>query len=434
MRLLTFFFFLCAYGAWILLSLKLTQILTQPRTRGVKLFWVAEGMILVSIVGLFTMIYSLSGLWNWRLVALFLAAAQLGVILGALLNAALGSSSEQSGSRMKAAGAEIALRYPNVTAAILKFSQVILVANVVVAAIIHFHYPWNSQTLHVAAVKYLLVGVIFLPYIPVCAQMATLLASEELDESTRQEVLINQLAGMLSNALFISLAAWAFGVGAGDLPATLATLAKTFSARVTIFVLAFPMVLFMLPYWIGTQRGYRFRAKLLGKRREFTARLADILETPVAANYVPDIAALHNDVNAEFSNIMQSSPAMEFHSANPNPPPATFDFMKVFVVDSKDLDPRFQHADDLLKFAGELEAITTDLQARSQTSAVRAAERWSRKYEMRKAELAGAIDTTHVKPVVLLAVGTILSALVSSVLSDVGNTAWAAITGAAVHK
>ena len=435
MKLLTFFLFLCAYAAWLTFSYLLTQILMQPRTRGAKLFWVTEAMILLTIGGFFAMIYLLSGLWSLQLVVLFLAAAQLGVALGAFLNGVLGSSSEKSRSRMRAAGGEIGLRYPKVTVSMYGISSLILVGYVVIGAIIHFRYPWNSQALHVAAVKYTLIGMIFVPNIPVWAEIATLLASEELDESTRQQVLINQLAGMVLNALFISLALWAFGVGAGELPATLATMAKTFSTRVTILVLAFPMVVFMLPYWIGTQRGSRFRLHLLGKRRDLTSKLADILETPLGAKYVPDITALHNKVTVELNNTMDSSPVMAFHSANPNPVPASFDAIKYFVADSKDLDPRFQHADDLLKFGGELQEITADLQARPQTSVVRAAERWGRKYEIRKAELAGALDTTHAaKPVVLLAVGTLVSALISSILSDVGKTAWAAIAGGTLHK
>ncbi len=435
MKLLTFLLFLCAYAAWLTLSYLLTEIFSRPRTRGAKLFWVTEGTIVLTIVGFFALIYLLSGLWSLQLVVMFLAAAQLGVALGAFLNAVLGSSSEKSRSRIRAAGGEIGLRYPKVTVSMFILSGLILAGYVVMGAIIHFRYPWNSQVLHVAAVKYTLIGVIFVPNIPVWAEMAALLAAEELDETTRQQVLINQLAGMVLNALFISLALWAFGVGAGDLPATLATVVQTFSTRVTILVLAFPMVMFMLPYWIGTQRGSHYRLQLVRKRRELTSKLADILETPLGAKYVPEITALQTQVTTELSNTLDSSPVMTFHSANPVQAPASFDAIKFFVADSMDLDPRFQHADELVKFDGELKEINADLQAKTQIGVIRTAERWSRKYEIRKADLAGALDTTHAaKPVVLLAVGTILSALISSILSDVGKTAWAAIAGGTMHK
>ena len=129
----------------------------------------------------------------------------------------------------------------------------------------------------------------------------TMLSSEELDENTRQQLLISQWAGILSYAPLISLALWAFGIGAGQLPATLTSIASTFSARVTVVVLAFPILLFMLPYWIGTQRGNRFRVALAGKMRDFTAKLADLLRTPLPTSYIPALAALQAEVLAELT-------------------------------------------------------------------------------------------------------------------------------------
>ena len=87
----------------------------------------------------------------------------------------------------------------------------ILIVYVVMGAAIHFRYPWNSQVLHIAAVKHTLIGVTFLLNIPLWIQMAMMLASQELDGGTRQQILVNQLGSMVSTALFISLALWAFG-------------------------------------------------------------------------------------------------------------------------------------------------------------------------------------------------------------------------------
>jgi hypothetical protein len=435
MRMLTFFLFLGAFGLFWAASAYLSTILTQPRIRGLKFFWATEGMILLSTLGTFVFIYLLSGLWSRQLVTLFLVTSQLGVILGALLNAALGSSSEKSRSRIRAAGGEVGLNHPIITIGALVLAALILVGYFVAGAIIHFRYPWNSQILYVAAVKYTLIGMIFVPNIPVWGQMVAILSSEELDENTRQQLLINQWAGMLSYAIFISLALWAFGVGSGPLPATLASVLSSFSARVTLIVLAFPMLLFMLPYWIGTQRGNRFRLKLAGKMRDFTSKLADILETPLPASYIPSLAALQIEVQAELDNTMQCSQIMALHPANPNPPPAELNVVKSFVEESKDLDPRFRHIDELIQFDKELQQIAADLTAQPPPRVIRAAERWSRKYEIRKVEIGAEINSSSTaRPVVLLAVGTLLSALISSVLSDVGKTAWSAIATGAAHK
>ena len=434
MKLLTFILFLLVYAGWLALTYVLTQILGKPGTRGARLFWVTEAMIVLSIVGPFLMIYLLSGLWSLQLVLIFLAAAQLGIGVGYLLNVWLGSSSERSRSRMWSAGVEIGFKHPFMVYAVYLPASLILVVYVVMGAVIHFRYPWNSQVLQVAAVKYTLIGVIFVPNIPQWTQMAMILASEDLDENTRQQVLINQLTGIAPTALFISLALWAFGVGSADLPITFATMAKSFSTRVTILVLAFPILLYMLPYLIGTQRGNRFRTKLLSKRSEFTAKLADILGTPLPARYVPDLTTLRGEVGTELQNIVEASPVLQLHAAKPEDIPPALAGGMYFVEDSKTVDPRFRHLDELTKFQGELDDIVTDLQAKSAIGVVREAERWSRKYENRKAELAHAMDNHAAKPAVLLAVGTLFSALISSILSDVGKTAWSAISSGTLNK
>jgi hypothetical protein len=435
MKMLTFFLFLGAVALQTSANVYLVKNLTLPRVSGRRFFFATEGRVLLTIFGTLLYIYLLSGLWSWHLVILFLVLSQLGVILGTVLNAALGSSSEKSRSRINAAMGEIGLNHPVIYTASSFLAAITLLGFLVAAAIAHFRYPWSSQPLYVAAVKYTLIGMIFVPNIQSWGRTAAILSSEDLDEDTRQQVLINQLADMLSYAIFISLALWAFGVGSGPLPATLATVANTFSARVSIIVLAFPMLLFMLPYWIGTQRGSRFRLKLAGKRRDFTTTLADILKTPLAASYIPAITDLRTHVEAELADTMQSSEIMKFHSANVDKPPPGLTYAKPFVEASQDIDPRFRYVDELIKFDGELQQIAADLQAQPPLRVIRAAERWSRKYEIREKELSIEINSSSsARPVVLLAVGTLPSALISSVLSDVGKTAWSAIASGTAHK
>ena len=435
MKLLTFFLFLGAVALQTSANVYLVKNLSLPRVSGRRFFLATEGRVLLTIFGTLLYIYLLSGLWSWHLVTLFLVLSQLGVILGTVLNAALGSSSEKSRSRVHAAMGEIGLNHPIIYFVSAFLASITLLGFLVAAAVAHFRYPWSSQPLYVAAVKYTLIGMIFVPNIQSWGRMVAILSSEDLDEDTRQQVLINQLADMLSYAIFISLALWAFGVGTGPLPATLATVANTFSARVSIVVLAFPMLLFMLPYWIGTQRGSRFRVKLAKKRRDFTAALADILKTPLANSYAPAITNLQTQVQAELAETMHCSEIMKFHSANVDNPPPGLTYAKPFVEASQDLDPRFRHVDELIKFNAELQQIAADLQAQPPLRVIRAAERWGRKYEIRKTELSAEISSSsNARPVAILAVGTLLSALISSVLSDVGKTAWTAIASGTAHK
>jgi geranylgeranyl pyrophosphate synthase len=130
---------------------------------------------------------------------------------------------------------------------------------------------------------------------------------------------------------------------------------------------------------------------------------------------------------------MASSPVLTLgQEPNPSEDSKT---IAAAIQGSRALDPRFQHADDLANFDAELKEIGDDLQAQPADVVVAAAERWSKKYENRKAELSTKISATHdTKPLVTAALGMVASALVSSVLSGVGQAAWGAISGGTVHK
>ena len=312
-------------------------------------------------------------------------------------------------------------------------SLVVTLAYVVAGGILHFRYPWNSPILHIAAVKYTLIFLIFGNYPAMMAEVAAMLASENLDENTRQQIFVNQLAGMIPTALFVALALWAFGAGGTDVPATFATISNTFSIRVTILMVGFFLLLFILPYVIGTQRASRKRMKLLESKRNLTGKLADLLESPVASKYAPGISQLRSEISVEWQALTNSSPVFALER-DPNPSDDT-KTIAVAVKESKALDPRFVQADDLASFDAELTEIGDDLQAHTGDTVVAAAERWSKKYENRKAELSTKVSTTHdAKPLVTAALGMAASALVSSVLSGVGQAAWGAISSGTVHK
>ncbi len=433
MRVVTFVLFLCAYVLWIWAATIMTKQLTRPTMRGGRMFWATEIFGLLSNIGFFILIYLISGFWNWRLLFLFLVASQLGILVAFLLNTILGSQNEQSYPRILAAGGEIGLTHPKLVLSLMGISALVMLAYVVASGILHFRYPWNSPALHIAAVKYTLIFLIFGNYPAMMAQVAAMLASENLDESTRQQIFVNQLAGMIPTALFVALALWAFGAGGAEVPATVATVSKAFSLRITLLMMGFFLVLFILPYYIGTQRAGRKRMKLLHRKRDLIGRLADLLESPVAFKYAPGLYELRDEISTEWRALMSSSPVLTIDQ-DPNPTEDT-KTIAVAVKESSALDPRFQHATDLARLDAEMKEIGDDLQTQAPDTVVAAAERWSKKYENRKAELASTIAGTHdKKPLVTVALGMVVSALVSSILSGVGQAAWGAISGGTVHK
>ena len=435
MRIFTFVLFLIAYGLWLWGSGKLFQ---QISGSGRGFVWVTQGMIVLSYGGFFAFIYLLSGLWSTALVVLFFVASQLGVVLAWILNLAFGSSSEASTSRIFAAGAEFGLRYPLLTRVLQGFCVVVMFAYVIVAGVIHFRYPWNSYPLHVGAVKYTLIFLIFGSYPMFLAGMVAMLSAENIDESTRQQILVNQLGGMIPNALFVALALWAFGAGGNDVPASLGLVLHTYSPRVIGLIVAFFVLLFVLPYWIGNQRGNRRRRKLLEKRRDFTAELARVLEAPTPTKYTSNLDGLRGKVASEWRSVMNSSPVMDLctkYEKDASQVDMQLQVIAAEISKSKQLDPRFPYVEGLSELDSQIKDISDFLQGRPPGTIVEDARGVSETLEKQKSEIDQLINPKHTaKPVMAGLVATIVSAVVATVASGIGQAAWGAISHGGMHK
>jgi hypothetical protein len=95
------------------------------------------------------------------------------------------------------------------------------------------------------------------------------------------------------------------------------------------------------------------------------------------------------------------------------------------IAKTRDLDARFRFLDDLSRFETELDEIIADLKNRPEATIEAAADQWSKKYEIRKAELAKKIEgATSGKPLVTAGVGTLVTTIVSGLLSEVARTSW----------
>ena len=210
-KILFFLMFLCAVGLWMWGGNYLNKKISQDIGKD-SLFWKTESATLLSNAGFFVFIYLLSGMWNLRLVILFVVAGQLSIIMALVLNSLLGSQGEKFTSRVFAGGGELGMRYPKFSMFALAVVSLMLVAYLIAAGIVHFRYPWDSPVLVSAAVKYTLLFFIG-SYPFLITEIIATVTSENLDEDTRQGIFISQMTGLIPTALFAALALWAFGVG-----------------------------------------------------------------------------------------------------------------------------------------------------------------------------------------------------------------------------
>jgi hypothetical protein len=431
-KVLFFLLFLCAVGLWTWGGTVLNKKISQDIGKD-SLFWKTENATLLSIAGFFAFIYLLSGMWNLRLVILFLVAGQLSLLMALVLNSLLGSQGEKFSSRVFAGGGELGLRYPKTSLVAMAILTLLLIVYLIAAGIIHFRYPWRSPALVSAAVKYTLLYFIS-SYPFLMTEVVAEITSEDLDEDTRQGMFIGQMTGLIPTALFAALALWAFGTGGADMPVSLGSLSHSFSWKVTLLLVAYFALLILLPYFIGTQRGKRKRLALLQKRQEYMRSLADILESPSGSLYVPKLTALSDQVATERQTIEQNHQLMLLDDwktkGSADFPESTAPLVEAFRH-SRELDPRCKFFDYLTKLQTDLQEIIADLQARPAATIEDAAGKWSKTYETRHTQLGEEIKgATTARPLVTVAVGTVATAIVSPILAGVGKAAWAWIAAA----
>ena len=427
-KLLFFLVFLCAVGLWMWGG----SVLNKEVIRDVgkdSLFRNTETMLL-SNAALFVFIYLLSGMWNLRLVMLFVVAGLLSIIMARVLKSLLGSEGDKIDSQVFATGGEVGMKLPPAALAML---AVLLIAYLIAAGIIHFRYPWGSPVLVAASVKYTLLCFIG-TYPLLLTTIIGIITSENLDEDTRQGVFISQMTAVIPTALYVALALWAFGLGGADLPVSFGNLSHSFSLRTTLILIAYFGGLVLLPYFIGTQRGKRKRLGLLHEKQEYMRTLADILESPAASRYVSKLTALRDQAAAEREALKQSHQLMLLdESATSSPadfPEQATPLVKAYRL-SRALDPRSKFFDYLAQFENQLEEIISDLQARPPATMEDAAAKWSKLYERNNAQLAKEIKrTTGAAPLAGVALGTVATAIVSPILAGVGKAAWSWISAA----
>jgi hypothetical protein len=433
LKVLLFLSFLIAFALFAWAAFKSSKKLQSDLLMG-KSFWSGELMLLVSLGGFFALIYLLSGLWSLKLVLLMLVAAHLGSLAAWVLSAILGAQSEKIGLRALWAGKEIDIKYALPMRTLGLLTGLIFLAYPVVTGILFFRHQWGSQELQILIVKYSLLLLCLCGYVVLMIVVSISLASENLDEDTRQRLFINLLSGMIPGAVYVSLAFWAFGLGGKQHSFDFLGISRTISLQTWLLLLVFFSATILVPYLVGTQRARWRNLSLLERIRDIVAELAEILGSPASQFYISKLGGLRDKVlstQEKFRNDDALLALAKEIGDHPDQVPAEAEPIVNALEKTRDMDARFRFLDALDKLEKELEEIAADLQKRPEATIEVAAEHWSKKYETRKADLIKEIETARTrKPLVTVGVGALATAILSGILSEVAKSAWHLVTHA----
>ena len=426
-KILRFAIFLLAYA---LLADWARRNPPQPQdalTSG-KPCWAAERRIVMALAMFFVPIYLLSGLWSLKLVLLVFSALQLATSMNWVVGLFQGKQSEQLALGYLWASTEIGIKYAKTaTAILLALSFSLFISYPIVAGVFFFRYPWGSLSLQNSIFKCSLIFLIFVSYASLEILTTMMLASDHLDEDTRQALFMTLLPALIPTAVYVAIAFRAFGFAGKPFTFEFWGFSQTFSLQAMLPLLALFAVTLLFPYLIGTQRARRKNLALLEITKGYLAELADILEAPTAGQYEEELDALRNKVIARRDEFTKEDPILTVAAVYKNDPtkiPLVFKPTWDATESARDFDPRFKLLVQLSKLAEETENIAANLKDRAQGTVELAAEHWSRRYESRKNELDSEIEGTKIrKPLITLAVGALAATVASGVLDDVAKKA-----------
>jgi hypothetical protein len=366
LKIASYLLFLFAFGVWTYACFKLAKKGQSDMILG-KSFLTNELVLLLSYCGLFGFIYLLSGLWDLQLVILFLVASHAGQLLALVANKVVSSDSDRGNQRALWAGAEAAISQTKLVATANIINALVFFAYPIVAGFLLFRHPWGSEVLKVEVVKYSLLMLILAGYPMLILLTVSMLASQNLDEDTRRRVFINQLSGLIPNALLMALAVWAFGGGSATIPSDVTDLSHTLSVTTLLTMVGIFTSVILIPFLVGSQSGWR--AKLLERKKEFVKALSLILKSPTPKNYSKHLGDFRQKLADARSALVAKDSFLtlveELQRDSSQVPEGSEAWLSA-ISQSSDLDPRYQFLEYLSQLDKEVERIGLDLEAEAE--------------------------------------------------------------------
>jgi hypothetical protein len=257
------------------------------------------------------------------------------------------------------------------------------------------------------------------------------LVLESLDEGTRVHLLINQVGGLIPNALWLAVLFWSFDVGVAGWSFDVGAA----SLCVSPMLLGALIVLFVIPvflaFLIGGQRAKHWRSSLMAKQQQWIARLRDVLEVPVGSLYVPRLTDLRTTLDAEIAGFIEGDPVISFAAQVDQgmTPPELKSFVPAYEL-SRDSDQRFRHLVWLRETSTTLGMIIDDLSKLTKDAAwEKSAKEWVHYLQPREEALKKEHEVARKTRTPVVIIGSlVLLPILNVVVTAAGKLLWAYYT------
>ncbi|RKZ63401.1 MAG: hypothetical protein DRR08_03460 [Candidatus Parabeggiatoa sp. nov. 2] len=436
-----FWVFLGAYLTWlILLSGLLENQNVVKSAENFPLIWHLL-RIVVSVIGMFICVWSLSGFFDLHLTGLFLLVESTGIIVVLFLRLLFINNSIWKPQRLKLGKFEEEMEHYWVIGCILPIlSLIMLVLYPVVMWKIYTSYSISSALATLTIFKWTLVWDFVSnigSWFPI---IFVLLISEKLDENTRTRTLVSLIVWLFPSAFYFALILGLFGFAGTDYSLTIGITSLSISP-ILVVIFMFLLLGYLVPYIWGWKRATKWRQGLLQKQRDWVEKTLGILEEPNPSRYTSELEELQAQMSNEAKQFIEGDQMVQLWLKDQTERDEVSDAMRSIIrelerdgvldiMDSSTIrelqhvdDPRFSYFESLANLSKEVEEIIKQLSGdHSDTDKLRKAGCYSDKYRSKKEDIAKEIATEkQTMPRLVIGFGLVFAAAATFVINEVSK-------------
>jgi hypothetical protein len=250
-----------------------------------------------------------------------------------------------------------------------------------------------------------------------------------LDPETRSRVFVRNAGLIVSNALYLSLFLWTFGITGEGRQYTVGQIPLTFSPLLLLILVSLFVLAYLVPYLAGSQRAKRWGQTLLGKQRAWLNKIIDSLERPTPKLYVGKLEPLREELAGETEQFVEDNAPMQqlkhwdakWESWQDLGP--TDRTIARMCKQCQQMDPRFRHIGFLEALGRDIDETVEELKSVTDGAALMAtAEAYAGLYRARQTDLARQVqEIKETKPQIWVGLAFLLTPIVSQALSEIGK-------------
>lgn len=420
---LIFIAFIILYGLYLWTSI----ILVGRYSSDLKNDKLIQGelMILISNVFLFAFVFLIGRFFNLSILLISILASNIGLLIGLIAWSLLGNPKVP----YKATGAWAAHNMGLGNAWLNKYFGFIglLVALVYpVFTGIYFFRDMPVEELRLLAVRCTVIFILS-SYLVLMPVIINGLSAGYVDEDSRSRYLIAQFAGLIPNALFISMLFWTFDAGNSEKQVSLGSISFSFDPLLFGVLMVFFVLFLLLPYFIGIQQAKRLKGELFAQKNKILHHLIDDVELASSTAIIPKLDNTMQLMQNDYKQFVEEHKGISLGLTLDQANSAALNRSERYIYDiyqlARPFDKRFEYYDFL---TGTYENVVNLKNALGDPANAGSYDNIQKKYadyfKNQRKELNEEQDKKgRSNPVLWIAIVGILSPFITQALTEIGK-------------